>query len=167
MHHGTGTTTTVPVHGPENESSTGLQCLPRMIQLIRMGPGLQSTSVHAQNPDWFHNVKLPKEEETETWGGNMKELTSGGKHLMPKKHLGTPREGSKTAASLDIMWDSTRAFSSLPPPQATWLCCFRPQGPTEVMFGLVLRGSDTPQMPWRPPAVQGVGPPGGGTQTGL
>ena len=69
--------TTAPVHRSGNQSSTGIRCLPRMIQLISMRPEFQPTSVCAQNRDWFHSVRLPTEEETEASGRSLEELAWG------------------------------------------------------------------------------------------
>lgn len=135
-----------------------------MTQIISMGPGFQPTSVCAQNPDCFHNIRLLAEEETEAWGGSLGELAQEqGTSTTCQESLCGHREkaAAKAAAVLDPAQDPATAFSSgdLPPLRGTWLCCDRPQGPNGVGFGLVLKEGSAPPMPWRPPAVwRGGGP---------
>lgn len=67
-----------------------------------MEPGFQPTSVCFQNPDWFCNIRLPAEEETESWGGSSGELAQG-RTLAPhtKKALGDI-EGRQQ--KLQLLW---------------------------------------------------------------
>lgn len=137
-----------------------------MTQLISMEPGFQPTSVCAQNWDWFHNIRLPAEEETEAWGGSLGELAQG-RALAPqsKKAFGDT-EGRQQ--KLQLLWTLCRTPPCLqlpsPHPRQCGSAATSPRAPV----GWGLAWSSREAMPHLCPGghlqFRGVGPQGGRMQ---
>lgn len=121
------------VHRPGNRSSTGMRHLPKMTQLISMEPGFQPTSVCSQNPDWFCNIRLPAEKETETWGGSLGELAQGRTVAPHTKRESGDSEGRQQKLQLfRALYRTPPIFSSLdtPPPRQHGPGAIGPRAPT-------------------------------------
>lgn len=107
--------------------------LPKMTQLISMEPRFQPTSVCSQRLDWFCKIRLPAEEETESWGGSLGELAQGRTLAPHAKQVFGDTKGRQQ--KLQLLWTLYRT-----PPLPSALMTPLPQGNMALVLQAQRRG---------------------------